>query len=161
MLFVAFLITLLFAACLKEQEYPVEPHITFRGYTKIVKESDTLLRLSLEFTDGDGDIGLYPSDTLPPYDYNFFIKLLKLTGTQLNPFLVNGQPVNYNGRIPVITPNTSNKAIKGMIEYTFDVINYSMLKVFLRNDTIAFDVYICDRALNTSNTVQTSPFVVN
>ncbi len=153
-----FVFFLLAVGCLQEQEYPIEPYIEFHSYTKINNQNDTILKLSLQFRDGDGDIGLLPTETVPPYDYNFYITLLRLRGTQLNPLLVNGEPVRYNSRIPMISPTSRNKAIKGVIEYSFD---YSIMRSFLRNDTICFEVYIRDRALHTSNVVKTPLLLVN
>lgn len=138
--------------CLQEQEYPIEPYIEFHSYTKIINQSDTILKLSLQFRDGDGDIGLLPTETVAPFDYNFFITMLRLRGAQLNPVLVSGDTVKYNSRIPMISPNSRNNAIKGMIEYSFE---YSIMRSYLRNDTICFEVFIRDRALHKSNIVKT------
>ena len=50
-------------ACLKSEEFPKEPRITFKSFD-IQGDSASL---SITFTHGDGDIGLNAGDTFPPY----------------------------------------------------------------------------------------------
>jgi len=161
LLSISALILVLLGSCLKEKEFPPEPFIEFKSFTKVFIPPDTIpaeLILSIRFTDGDGDIGLSEADSLPPYvdpyNNNFFIDLVKL---------VNGQPeiteISYNSRIPLLDENPGKKPMEGVLKFTFDQNEYQNMRKFLLNDTIAFDVSIVDRALNHSNVIRT-PYLV-
>jgi hypothetical protein len=161
LLSISAILLLFLGSCLKEKEFPVEPFIEFKGFTKVFIPPDTIpaeLILSIRFTDGDGDIGLSEADSLPPYvdpyNNNFFIDLVKF---------VHGQPeiteINYNSRIPLLDENLAERPMEGLLEYTFDQNEYGIMRDFLLNDTIAFDVSIIDRALNHSNVIRT-PYMI-
>jgi hypothetical protein len=148
------------ASCMKEKEFPIEPNIEFNNFTKVVIPPDTIpaqLILSIRFTDGDGDIGLYEHETEAPYDYNLFIEIYRIENNLPSLIIFPDTTTTFNSRIPLIEENEGEKPIEGMIEYNFD---YSLLRSFLLADTIAFDVSIKDRALHQSNTIRTPFFVV-
>lgn len=163
------LLALLFmTSCKRYEDYPPEPSIEYLDMTLLRDEQGIDQRgvLKFSFSDGDGNIGLYDSDTLPPYDYNLFVKYFeKQNGTFREIFLITENYINdttieydtasFNGRIPILTPAGKNKAISGEIEDTLFVNN--PLSAF---DTIMFEVYIQDRDLNKSNTIQTPPIVI-
>jgi hypothetical protein len=122
--------------------------------------------LRFSFADGDGNIGLLATDTLPPYDYNLFVtyferqngvfkEIFLVTPNYINDSTIVYDTATFNGRIPILMPAGKNKAISGEIEDTLFVNN--PLSAF---DTIMFEVYIQDRKLNKSNTIQTPPIVV-
>jgi len=154
-------VILTYNSCKQKEEYPVIPYIQFKSFVKINNSSgkDDKGILTISFTDGDGDIGLSQSDTLPPFDskseyyYNFITKYFE----QQNDTLIEVTfPDTLNARIPVITPKGNNKNIKGEIE----------IKIFINNtrskfDTIAFEVYIYDRALHKSNVITTPRIIIN
>ena len=159
-LIISTLLIFLLASCLKEKEFPVEPLIQFKSLTKILIPPDTIpveLRLSITFTDGDGDIGLYEHETEPPYDFNLFIDILKLVNNEPELIIFPDTTVTFNSRIPIVDENEGEKPMEGVIEYTFD---YLLLRTFLLNETIAFDVSIKDRALNRSNIIRTPYLIV-
>jgi hypothetical protein len=159
-LIISAILVILLVSCLKEKEFPIEPYIEFKSYTKILNPPDTIpagLKVSITFTDGDGDIGLYDYETEPPYDYNLFIDVLKLVNGQPELIIFPDTNMTFNSRIPVVDENLSEKPIEGVIEYTFD---YLLLRSFLIDDTIAFDISIKDRALNQSNIIRTPYLVV-
>src|SRR5688572_33182056 len=54
----------IFASCRPEDEYPDVPAIEFNAFVADGDEG----KLTLNFTDGDGDIGLKESDVQPPFD---------------------------------------------------------------------------------------------
>lgn len=162
------LISLLFSSCKKYEDYPPEPTIEFMDFTLLRDEQGIDQRgvLRFSFADGDGNIGLLDIDTLPPYDYNLFVSYFeRQNGVFKEIFLVTPNYINdttivydtatFNGRIPILMPAGKNKAISGEIEDTLFVNN--PLSTF---DTIMFEVYIQDRKLNKSNTIQTPPIVV-
>lgn len=162
------IIPLAFFSCKKYEDYPPEPGIEFMDFTLLRDDQGIDQRgvLRFSFSDGDGNIGLYDYDTLPPYDYNLFVKYFELqngefkeifliTPTYIDDSTIVYDTATFNGRIPILTPAGKNKAISGEIEDTLFVNN--PVSTF---DTIMFEVYIQDRALNKSNVIQTPPIVI-
>ena len=149
------LMAVLMSACLKTEEFPKEPHIDFKSYTR----STDYDKLTISFTDGDGDIGLDQGDTLAPYNpgsqwyHNFFVDYYKMQNGQweLQQFTL---PLYY--RIPVITPTGQNKALEGDIAVELSPLVLPQTS----GDTVRFSVRIADRALHESNTVFTDAIVV-
>jgi hypothetical protein len=154
----ATMILLLFA-CKKNEEYPVEPIISLKSFYTLRDFSgyDTTAVIELNFTDGDGDIGLRASDVYPPFDTgsiyyrNFQVEFYRWVdgAWQLDP-----NSVYMGGRIPYLTPTGSNKALKGEIRMD------SFLPFGLTGDTCYMNVFIYDRALHKSNVVQTPNIVL-
>jgi hypothetical protein len=155
LLLLTLLMLMLANACIKRDEYPIEPYIEFVSLTKIQNGNgpDNMGLLTLFFTDGDGDMGLRPEDTIAPYEptgdfyYNFFISYLEKENGVYDTVVL---PFTNNARIPLLNPDLVTKPIKGDIE----------IELFINNplstaDTIAFDIYIVDRALHKSNVIRT------
>ncbi|MCD4747411.1 MAG: hypothetical protein K8R58_14025 [Bacteroidales bacterium] len=148
------LVVLIFSSCKKIEEFPVIPHIEYVNFTKIINAQNQVYKgvLKISFTDGDGDIGLYQWDTIPPYEYNFMIDYYE----KQNGIFVKIDPeLPFHARIPILTPTGANKSIKGEIEDTLFLNPQSAY------DTIRFEVYIIDRALHNSNVIQTPDIIVN
>ena len=145
--------------CVKEEQYPLEPVIEFGGFAtaKDISGRDSIGQITISYTDGDGDIGLYNSDTVEPLKYNFYIKFMQFTNKQLVEVIPPEATGNFNARIPILTPNGRNKNIKGDITMTLQLY---FARQFLLSDTIAFEIYIQDRALNKSNVVDTPMFII-
>ncbi|MCD4791393.1 MAG: hypothetical protein K8R37_15470 [Bacteroidales bacterium] len=158
--FILLIIAGVFYSCKKMEEYPVIPAIEYENFIKLYNSDRGVFKIS--FTDGDGDIGLTQNDTLPPYEYNLFITYyeihygdtVEVILTKYNHETGQYDTLTFNGRIPMLTPEGSNKSIKGEIEDTLFIYNYSS-----DFDTIMFDAYIVDRALNKSNIIQT-PLII-
>lgn len=161
LLILVFSISAFLFSCREPVKYPVIPYIEYIDFVKIPTTNgiDDKGILKFSFTDGDGDIGLGPSDTLYPFDpgsqwyYNLFITYYE---KQNGNYVAVVLPMTNNSRIPVITPDGENKSIKGDIE----------VELFINNptspyDTICFDVQIADRALNVSNTIRTPDIIIN
>jgi len=151
------------ASCIKEEQYPIEPKIQFVRYEndtsfKDINGNDSIVALTISYTDGDGDIGLYDSDTAEPYKYNYFLKLQYLKNGQRVEVIPVDTTLGFNGRIPILTPTGRNKNIKGEISYVLELYYAWAL---LETDTIGFEVYIKDRALHSSNVVETPMFVIS
>lgn len=148
-------------SCNGREQYPIEPKITFND-CKLVKEGDVITKciLIIDFTDGDGDIGLDEGDTLPPYtdpyNNNLFVDYFEMQNGTLTQVLSpdDNQFINFNSRIPNITPAGTNKNIKGTI---YDTISF--LNPFSTFDTIMFSIQLVDRELHTSNIVET-PLII-
>ncbi|MCX6189553.1 MAG: hypothetical protein NTW54_08140 [Bacteroidetes bacterium] len=161
----AFLIAFTFIKCRKESLVSPIPTISFLGYEKISYKGfnqDSLLFLRIHFEDGDGDIGLSITDTAAPfrigdrYYYNVFASYQ--AGKNGNyEYLINGaDTVSYNDRINNLQPETRNKGITGTITLKLEPIIGALLP-----DSIKLNIYIVDRALNTSNTITTGAIPVS
>ena len=146
-------ITLLISGCLKSNEYPPEPAIEFLSYTYTDSIDDLgnpahLGLLTVSFTDGDGDMGLAQSDTAAPFDYNLYVNRVGIKGG------MEQAPVELKFRIPYITPKGQIKTLTGEMDVELDVI-----PVQVSYDTLFYELYLLDRALNKSNTITTG-FIV-
>ena len=156
-LFVIVAAVLVSSQCKKADEYPIEPVITFKSLTTIKDANgyDTDGILEIEFTDGDGDIGLNPSDTLAPYTGEYSNNVHAVFYQFVNGTWTPWSQFDDRSRIPVITPEGSQKAIRGVIRK--DHIGFPLS---LTGRRIRFDVYIYDRALHRSNVITTSEIIV-
>lgn len=149
-----------FSSCLKPKEYDVVPVIEYKSFTP---SGDTAF-LSITFTDGDGDVGLAEYETQPPYDtsskfyYNLFINYYeKVNGVWVQGTNALGEPVQFNYRVPYLTPEGNNKALKGEIQVKLSPRYYNVASP--DSDTIKFDIQLADRALQLSNIVETPEIV--
>jgi hypothetical protein len=150
------LAVVLLSACLKKEEFPPEPSIAYKSLEQFGDSAS----LVITFTDGDGDIGLDPSDTQAPFDAgsafynNLFLGYEELRqGEWVAVDLL--LPLNY--RIPRITPTGQNKALSGEI-----AVALKPWPIFpaVEPDTVRFTVKLVDRSLNESNVVTTAQVVV-
>ncbi|MFC2100876.1 hypothetical protein ACFLRZ_03500 [Bacteroidota bacterium] len=148
------------SSCIKKDEFPIIPYIEFDSFTKINNTMgyDDKGILAITFTDGDGDVGLHPNETSPPYDtsniyyYNFFITYYEMQNGEL---IEVELPFTNNARIPILNTSDKEKPLKGKIEIELFFNNYTS-----PFDTIRFDAFIVDRALNHSNTISTFDIIV-
>jgi hypothetical protein len=160
-------------SCQKKVEYPVEPKIAYEGFTYLMNPDSTFSGqcvISFSYTDGDGDLGLDDSDTLPPfgfndtYYYNMVIDYLKsengvfVKTPLLSPHVPTGpadtlvlfDTVTFNARFKRLRDSEEPKAISCTMDYKLTVQN-----PFSPNDTVKFEIRILDRALHESNVIQT------
>lgn len=157
-----FLLILLFtgnAGCIKDVEYPIEPKIEFGGFSTIrdVAGKDSVGLITISYTDGDGNIGLFAWDTVEPKKYNFYLKFMQYINKELVEFKPPDTTITFNARIPILTPAGKNKNIKGDITMTLALY---FARQALQSDTIAFEIYIKDRTLYESNVVETPLFII-
>jgi hypothetical protein len=147
-------------ACIKEEQYPIIPHIEFKGFgtLKDISHKDSLGQILISFTDGDGNIGLYESDSVEPYKYNYYLKFMQYHNKQLVEVTPANPALTFNSRIPILTPNGRNKNITGDIYMTLELY---FARQILLTDTIGFEIYILDRDLNKSNVLNTPLFIIN
>jgi hypothetical protein len=161
LIILVFIGILSYFSCKKPEQYPPVPHIEYVNFLKIqdLQGIDQKGILTFSFTDGDGDIGLAPSDTFAPYNpgsqyyYDLFVTYYE---KQHGDYVAVVLPMTNNLRIPVVTPTGQNKSIKGDID----------VEMFVNNptspyDTIAYDVSIVDRALNMSNIIRTPDIIIH
>lgn len=158
-LFVLFILAASLAGCIEKVEYPEVPAITFKSYGVMSSADgyDSIAELTISYTDGDGDIGLYDYDTAEPYKYDYFLKFLEWRDGAFSEVQLADTNFTFNSRIPILTPEGKNKNIRGDISMYLEMYYAYMA---LQSDTIAFEVYIQDRALNKSNVLQTPAFIV-
>jgi hypothetical protein len=140
-------------------EYSPIPDLTFIS-TKVIDSTDilgnqkTYVELLFSVVDGDGDVGLNEYDTLSPftgmYQYNFFSTLFYVQDGLYD----SSGLADYNYRIPYIEIE-NHKAYKAEITVEFEYFNHQLLA-----DTLSFDFFIVDRALNHSDTLRTPPISI-
>lgn len=141
-------------SCKPEDQYPDTPAIEYNSF---VADGDAG-KLTINFTDGDGDIGLKESDIQPPFDTssvyfnNCFIAYEEKVNGQWQTGLDQlGNPVTFKYRVPYVTPEGQNKALKGKIDIFITPFYYNPMSV--DSDTIRFKIKLVDRALHESNEV--------
>lgn len=155
-------------SCKKDQQLSDEPVIEFREFVQNLSSSgkDSSGTLHLYFTDGDGDIGLGPADTFPPFDknslfyYNFYINYFEKQNGQwvrivLPPVVPGGDTLSNHSRIPYLTPSGQNKTLEG--DLFMSLFTNNPLSAY---DTIRYDVTIVDRALHRSNQISTPEIIL-
>jgi hypothetical protein len=139
------------AGCKKPNSYPDTPVITFKSLT-VQQENgfDVSVHLIVSFTDGDGDIGNNSPEAGDPPNFVVLMDTLHNGnwGTNDNHFI-------FSGTLPYLTPTGSNRALKG------DVATDILLQWGHPNDTIRYQVYIVDRAMNQSNTIITPEIIIH
>lgn len=139
---------LLVVACTKPPEYPDQPVITFKGLNKNAMRQgfadEDSLRITLGFTDGDGDLGgdniqVFMRDTrLDTFAPSFALPRIpdQGRGNGISGEIYLNQLTTCcifdNGQLPC-TPSTTQPI-----------------------DTFRYQIYIVDRAGNKSNIVSTS-----
>jgi hypothetical protein len=137
------------SSCLKKEDISPIPLIAFKDF---VANKDTA-NLYINFTDGDGDIGLTQNDTTPPNNYNCFISYIE---KQNGVWVKRDLPIEFNYRIPMVNTSNKKKSIKGEIKIAIKPYYYDPFSLF---DTIKYELYIMDRALNKSNIISTPEII--
>lgn len=150
------LILVLVSSCFKSEEYPNEPIIS----DPLFAFSGDSAKLTFSFTDGDGDIGLAPGDTLAPYNptsyhhYNLYLDYYEkddINGWQRGRDL-DGDSIVFQYRLKPIVVKGKARGIKGTMDVT--IINFSN-PFSDQSDTIKYTVKLIDKALNESNIIET------
>ncbi|HQW10688.1 MAG TPA: hypothetical protein PLP06_01010 [Saprospiraceae bacterium] len=141
-------------ACLKPPVYPIEPIISMLSMTKdSIRQasiiSDDSIRITFNYTDGDGDLG--DSDSL-------------------NVFLTDNRTssVGQQFKIPFLPENAGAKGISGEIALTIRqtccIYSNGQLPctagVDQLKDTMSYSVQIKDRAGHYSNSITTPPIYI-
>jgi hypothetical protein len=157
--YIFLLILSFFTACGDNVSYPDTPLITYQNYSIYLTTDDlgnniALIKLNIEFTDGDGDVGL-KENSLPnapdSLKYNLFLTLYDYKEGEFKEVEEVGT-LNY--RVPYIERTGQNKAIKGniYIDIEFQSILY---------DTIFYSFYLLDRRFHKSNVDSTDVIVLS
>ena len=154
--------TLLMLASCNEilPEYPDEPVVDYQGTAFFVSEDQLgniilVSRITFDFTDGDGNLGLYslPEDTDPnlpdSLKYNFYLQLYDLRGFEFVKI-----PDSEGGILKYRIPPLDKEPTSGTME--LDIFHPLII-----HDTIFYTFYIMDRAFNRSNTDTTDVLVLS
>lgn len=150
------LILVAVSSCFKSEEYPVEPIIS----DPVFAFSGDSAKLTFSFTDGDGDIGLDPEDTLAPYNpssyfhYNLHLDYYEkddINGWQRGRDL-SGDSIVFQYRLKPIVVKGKARGIKGTMDVT--IVNFSN-PFSDQSDTIKYTIKLIDKALNESNVIET------
>ena len=158
-----------FWACKDRPEYPTAPQISKPALQELNEGGgiDRKLRLSFDYTDGDGDLGLTEDDrllapyqkwrhdsTANPYHYNIVIHIEKQkpdgSFTDLTP-----SPFALSGAFPPLAEPGYAGPVDGRFTYN---ITFSTFADVEAGDGVRVRFYIYDRALNKSNTLA-SPLI--
>ena len=139
-------------ACQTDDEFPPEPSISLGDF--IIYESDSA-HFNFSFTDGDGDLGLSQSDTAAPFDFNTFFTYSEMQNGSWVDFDLGD--LGYYYRIPTLRDGPNPKAISGEIRVT--LIPYFNASASALSDTFKWSVFVQDKALNQSNTIETQAYI--
>lgn len=160
--FVILTLLIFLISCEKVTEtYPDEPVVDYQGFGIYITEDAlgnqvALGRLSFDFTDGDGDLGLDPLDgpanpILPDsLKYNFYLQLYNLEGYDFIQV-----PEDEGGILKYRIPYLYKQPLKGTMDLD---ISYPLID---EKDTIFYTFYIVDRSFNKSNTDTTDVIVLS
>ena len=145
-------------ACQTPPDYPDEPVIEFVRMSKNTIEQGTgfqdTIRITFSFTDGDGDLGR----TEDSQDLDIFLTDLRS----------NSPAENY--RIPQVPPLGASNGIRG--EITFNLFQTCCVypqgvpipctpnAENFPQDTVAYEIFIVDRAGNESNRIRTEDIFI-
>jgi hypothetical protein len=143
-----------------DPDYPDEPVVDYRGFGLYITVDDlgnkTLMgQLTFDFTDGDGNLGLFPlTDTndlnLPDtIKFNFFLQLYDLQN-----FEYVAIPDEDGGVLKYRIPFLDKQPLSGTMDLA---ISYPVILY----DTIFYTFHIYDRDFNRSNTDSTDVIVLS
>ena len=163
--------TVLLTSCFKEPTFDDVPFIAFKTteYKKGAAGVKDSIIVSISFQDGDGDLGLNPNETNPPFDQNgtdYFNYLADLyyetSPDHFEKYPFNSNLPNFYGRFPRLTPKSSDpdkpRPLEGTLIYGYETS--PGLNLLLGNKRIKFFIKMKDRALHQSNEIQTDPILV-
>ncbi len=141
-------------------EFPDEPVIDYQGFGLFISVDQLgnkilVGQLTFDFTDGDGNLGLYPlSDSsginLPDtVKYNFFLQLYDLKNYDFEKV-----PEEEGGILKYRIPYLDKQPLKGTMDLE---ISYPVIL----HDTIFYTFYIYDRDYNRSNVDTTDVIILS
>ena len=140
MILVMILILIVLFSCKKEEVISDTPIIDFVSISPTTAQeyTDDII-ITISYTDGDGDLGENNPDI-----YNLFAE-------------DNRNNIIYYFRIPELSPSVSTITIEGNFNIT---INGTGITDGTASQKVNYDIYIKDRAGNTSNKVTTSSITI-
>lgn len=158
-----FIVAASLMGCFKEPNFSMSPEISFADIDKNVvldiftgATKDSLI-ISINFQDGDGDLGLTEqekADAQANNDFNYLVKPLRKTNGTFQ-YFTPAEPLS--GYFPSLKSETKPGAIEGVLSYGVDFFHAFTPKY----DTLKFEIQIKDRAGNMSNIIETDEIVLN
>jgi hypothetical protein len=162
-------------SCFSEPNYPNTPQIEFvrlqNLQSKARANTDSVV-ITLFFKDGDGDLGLTSTDTLPPFSdrntdgtvnlfrHNFFADVERLNAAgEFEPVTFASQNFNLNSRFPVLNTLEKETALEGDLRYSLTLFATSFSPI-QKGDILRYKISIADRNLNVSNVIETTPMTI-
>ncbi|MEA5401949.1 hypothetical protein VB776_03405 [Arcicella sp. DC2W] len=123
--------------------------------------------ISIDYQDGDGDLGFNDADFAAlqkQYGLDVRTFLIELYVKKNGAFVLTNPSVKYGGNIRFrLKEGAKPGPIEGVIDYSVN-FEYNLIEgipeLTGKRDTVKFDVTIKDRAMNTSNTIQTPEVVI-
>ncbi|MES2794408.1 MAG: hypothetical protein V4683_00510 [Bacteroidota bacterium] len=160
--------SLVMLACSQKPNFPLEPSITMSGIANIKvldKNSSTPTKqifkdsvsISINFKDGNGDLGVNEADKnklSEKGEFNYLVRrFIRIKGKYIE---FNPIP-SHSGNFVTLKSGTKPGPIEGVINYALEFLPLNGTK----KDTIKFEIKIVDRAKNASNAVMTDSVLVN
>lgn len=156
-----------FMACEDPDEFGDEPIIEFNRFEVFQSSAgrDSVLLVSIDYRDGDGNLGLGPEhdDSIFSegsfYHFNYYATYLERIGGEFRPITpgpFNPDTIRFTYRFPPITPEGRHKGVRGEIEVLMPLASAAQ-----NSDEIKFEIFIIDRDLNHSNTITTPRIRIN
>ncbi|WP_345070560.1 hypothetical protein [Hymenobacter fastidiosus] len=171
------------SSCISPPDFPSTPNIEFKELkvTRITDPNPNIVpqdqvAVTVSFQDGEGDLGLTNDQKTkgsPYYQdpqqgaprnrnfYNYFITIFRQNGQgRFEPVPLVDPRFPYDSTFPPLDPEGGKAApLKGDLTFTtnFDIDTDKPIKP---GDIIRFEISIMDRALNESNKITTTSYLV-
>ncbi len=160
-----------FQRCYEKPSFSFVPEISPGSLSKVTiadglsGTSEDIITVGINFRDGDGDLGLDPSD--PPVDEfdengdrnplynNYFVDILIQEGEDFVPIVFPDENVVFDGRFRRLLAEDKRNPIEGELRREIRFFNGPNPNVGIPpNSLIKFRIKIRDRALNLSNEIE-------
>ena len=143
-------------ACVKKTSYPTSPTIEFSEFTPFVGDSADL---KINFTDGDGDIGVAENDSTRTFWYTYYYldTLTHKYRGYVTTNLITGLEDTLRNSYTIKSPSDSykGKPISGEISVRLQKFRHSK-----KVKNLKYVFYLFDEAGNKSNIVTTPEITV-
>lgn len=139
------ILILIVAGCISPPQYSDVPEISAPQVDKTIAiPGQDSLEVSFEFRDGNGDLGSKSRDTV------------------INAFLIDTRTgFKYSYQLPYISEQAEDQSVTGTIWITVEPFTFSCRPNRPNFDTLAYEIYIIDRAGNESNRITTPNIVLD
>lgn len=152
-----FLLIMVISSCFKDEAYPIEPIIANPNFVFYADSA----KLTFDFTDGDGDLGLRQDEVQAPYNpesyyhYNIYLDYFEKDDAEgwVRGRDLEGDSIVFKYRIKPIIVKGKARGLKGTIDIN---INHFANPFSDQSDTIKYQIKLIDKALNESNILETA-----
>ena len=162
---------LFLASCEKVPTFSDTPEIEFDSIDQVVvfdpltlAQTDSIT-ISVGFKDGDGDLGLDNGEAntgkyVGEYSKNFHLTFFKKINGVFKDITNDGPvPLDFGGAFERLAPTDEIAPIEGRLSNHLLLLHVNNSDFITQHDTLRFEVYVYDRALNRSNTITTSEII--